>query len=184
MEEKWLPLEGRFDAYLVSNTGKVMTKERAYKNGNVKMARVLPQRENSNGYMRVALKLVDGIRREYLVHRLVAELFIPVVDGKTFVNHIDGNKKNNSVENLEWCTRSENERHSRMMGLHPYGGYLSGEKHPMHKLSEKDVLFIRANHKRNGGAISTGDFAKQYNVNPQTITEIVSGRTWSHIKAL
>lgn len=56
---------------------------------------------------------VDGTPKQFLVHRLVASLFIPNPDNYPQVNHIDGNKSNNSVENLEWCTCSYNVRHSQ-----------------------------------------------------------------------
>jgi hypothetical protein len=55
--------------------------------------------------------------KTYAVHRLVAQAFIPPVDGKTIVNHIDGNKKNNNVENLEWVTHKENTAHAILNGL-------------------------------------------------------------------
>ena len=67
-------------------------------------------------YKIIRLKLDDKYKT-YYIHRLVAETFIPNKDKKEFVNHIDGNKHNNSVSNLEWCTRQENEVHAfRMEG--------------------------------------------------------------------
>ena len=67
------------------------------------------------GYLAVNLtKVENGIvkRKSVRVHRIVAENFIPKISGREFVNHIDGNKENSKVENLEWCTASENELHS------------------------------------------------------------------------
>lgn len=63
------------------------------------------------GYARVYLKTKSGMKR-FLVHRIIAMCFIPNPNSKPCVNHIDGDKLNNSVENLEWCTYSENEHHS------------------------------------------------------------------------
>jgi len=64
---------------------------------------------------------VDGKQKHFYVHRLIATAFIPNPDKKTEVNHIDGNPLNNRVENLEWCTRSENAQHAYRTGLiNPY----------------------------------------------------------------
>ena len=69
-----------------------------------------------NGYMRVWI-IQNGKRVKASVHRLVAKAFIPNPENKPCVNHIDGNKENNCASNLEWCTHSENEKHSyRVLG--------------------------------------------------------------------
>lgn len=68
------------------------------------------------GYHEVALT-ENGKTRWYLTHRLVAMAYIPNPDDLPFINHIDGNKLNNNVDNLEWCTRSDNAKHSFANGL-------------------------------------------------------------------
>ena len=68
----------------------------------------------STGYARVTLSN-NKVKKKFLVHRLVAMEFIPNTHNKPCVNHIDGDKLNNNINNLEWCTYSENERHSRMV---------------------------------------------------------------------
>lgn len=73
----------------------------------------LKQYKEKNGYMRVWVRQ-DGHRKKMSVHRLVAIAFIPNPENKPCVNHIDGNKNNNNVNNLEWCTFSENETHSHV----------------------------------------------------------------------
>lgn len=83
------------------------------------------------------------------MHRLVAKSFIPNPENKPYVNHKNGDKHDNSVKNLEWCTKSENEKHAWRMGL-KYDTGTKGELHGMHKLSRKDVEYIRERHKRNG----------------------------------
>lgn len=79
---------------------------------NIKTGRILHQYKDKNGYMKVALYR-DRKQFRLQVHRLVAEEFIPNPEAKPQVNHIDGNKENNAVKNLEWCTLSENQIHRR-----------------------------------------------------------------------
>ena len=72
---------------------------------------------NNSGYLRVSLSTENKCKK-FLVHRLVAEAFIPNNDNKKLVNHIDGNKQNNDISNLEWCTYSENLKHAYKIGLY------------------------------------------------------------------
>lgn len=71
---------------------------------------------NRKGYAGINY-IVNGQRKSICVHRLVAKYFLPKVGGKDFVNHINGVKSDNRVENLEWCTLKENSRHARDAGL-------------------------------------------------------------------
>ncbi|MGT2716596.1 NUMOD4 domain-containing protein [Streptococcus respiraculi] len=102
MEEKWKSVRGYEGLYEVSSDGRVK---------NSKTGRILTPRVNNSGYVRISLYKKEGCK-EFLVHRLVAETFIPAVNGKEIVNHIDENKLNNNVENLEWVTSQENVQHS------------------------------------------------------------------------
>ena len=85
-------------------------------------------RENEKGYLQCCLT-INGHRHEKKIHRLVAETFLPGVEGKNEVNHKDGDKHNNCVENLEWCTRQENMRHAHengmMVGMYEYAKSVS-----------------------------------------------------------
>ena len=112
-----------FERYSVSKDGTVI---------NNMSGIVLSQREATNGYMRVNLRKGDEPYEKpktRAIHRLVAEAFIPVVPGKAYVNHIDGNKHNNDVSNLEWCTASENISHAIKNGL------LCPDYQKMHRLA-------------------------------------------------
>jgi hypothetical protein len=108
MKEEWRDIEGYEGMYQVSNLGRVLSliSNKILKNFFV----------GRGGYHRVDL-CKDKVRKPYRVHRLVAEAFIPNINNKPQVNHIDGNRINNNVENLEWCTNSENNKHAWESGL-------------------------------------------------------------------
>lgn len=98
------------------------------KSGEVfsRLGRRLSQHLSNAGYLRVELHS-DGSAKKHSVHRLVALAFVPNPDGKECVNHIDGVKTNNAAANLEWVTRSENQKHAYALGLQkPF--HVSGRK--------------------------------------------------------
>ena len=176
MNEQWKEIKGNREIYEVSSLGNVRTKDREGARGSYIKGHTLTQHDNSNGYLRCDIN-IDGKTKSHLVHRLVAENFIPNPDNKPFVNHIDGNKHNNSVENLEWCTKSENEKHAHSIGLHPRAGTV-GEKHGMHKLTKSQVEYIRENHKKYDNEYGTKPLAERFDVCPQTVTNIVNNKNW------
>lgn len=83
---------------------------------NTKTNRWLKGQVNKNGYLTYNIT-IDGVNKRLYAHRMVAETYIPTNDKKLQVNHKDGNKLNNSIENLEWCTCSENINHAMDTGL-------------------------------------------------------------------
>lgn len=117
--EIWKDVKGYEGLYQVSNLGRVKSLERQKSNGKglVKIdEKVLTQDITNWGYYRVAL-YKKGTRKYYKVHRLVAIAFLPNPENKEQVNHIDGDKLNNNVDNLEWNTRIENIHHAKINGL-------------------------------------------------------------------
>ena len=98
--EIWKDIEGYEGLYQVSNLGRV--KSLGNGSSNNSKERILKSYKNNNGYLRVFL-CKEQIRKIYLVHRLVASAFIPNTDNLPQVNHIDEDKTNNRVDNLEWC---------------------------------------------------------------------------------
>ena len=101
--EEWRPI-AEFEGYEISNLGNVKR--------NGKLLKLSPW----NKYLTIRLRTAEKNKTAY-VHRLVAMTFIPNPENKPMINHIDGNKLNNDVKNLEWCTRQENERHAWNHGM-------------------------------------------------------------------
>ena len=107
MSEIWKVIDGTDGKYEISSFGRIKS--------NI-TGKILKTYINSDGYM-LATFPIDGVKKRRTVHRLVANAFIPKVEGKEFINHIDANRVNNKVDNLEWCTPSENTRHSFALGI-------------------------------------------------------------------
>ena len=129
---------------------------------------------NPHGYMQVQLTDDAGKRKNWLHHRLVALTYIPNAEDKPHINHINGIKTDNSVNNLEWCTRSENVKHAVDSGLYSRGK----GNHAGHKLIESDVRMIRDLIKV---GMSNMMIAELFTVSRQLISNIKTGRKWSHV---
>jgi hypothetical protein len=119
------------------------------------------------GYFRIKLR---GKRKN--IHRLLAEAFIPNPDNLPMVNHKDGNKKNNSLSNLEWCDGLHNMRHAKEHGL-----LVKGRQVHTNILDEVQVLTISSCI----GSIKQKDLAKYFKVSESAIQMIASKRNWKHL---
>ena len=123
---EWADVLGYEGLYSVSTDGQVYT---------YKYKKILKPRRK-RGYLNVSLSK-NKKRKEFKVHRLVATAFIPNTNNKEQVNHIDGDKNNNEVTNLEWVTQSENITHSYGLGLH------STTKKP-YKMTEDKISHLKS----------------------------------------
>lgn len=141
MQEIWKDIRGYEGLYMVSNTGRVMSfhcTPKATKKSGIHNGRIMKSTLSSSGYWHVQLYKSQNKVKTILVHILVARAFIPNPDNLPEVNHIDGNKANNNVVNLEWVTRSENAQHAIKTGLRkpsPMSG-IKGAKNP----NSKEIL--------------------------------------------
>lgn len=106
-----------YSKYEISEDGQFATKAKTFKNGKKRPRKIWPNSIDVGGYFRVDIYNDQGMRKKVRVHKLVANAFIPKVEGKEYINHINGNKQDNHVENLEWVTLSENMRHAYDTGL-------------------------------------------------------------------
>lgn len=177
--EIWKDVVGYEDSYEISNLGNCRSKdrkifmdcyggyEREFK------GQVLKTNKLRNGYLRFTL-MDKGVTKRFSVHRLVALNFIPNPENKPQVNHIDGNKENNHVDNLEWCTSSENHKHAHRIGLESQ----KGSKNNGSKLTEEDVEKIKVMLLHE---IHVPTIAKMFNVSRGTIYPIKKGKQWKHV---
>jgi len=139
--EIWKDIKGYEGKYQVSNLGKVTSLSRKKWQGDAFYVSktIILKPGFSGGYYTVRLfKKLKQYNNSHLIHRLVALHFIPNPNNKRCVNHKNGIKNDNRVENLEWVTHKENTKHAVKMGLH-----IKGESAGASKLKEKEVKEIR-----------------------------------------
>ena len=152
--------------YYVTDTGEIYSE---------KTRKFMSKHLDRDGYEKVRLISEDG-RHTYSVHRLVLENFNPIENMELFqVNHVDGNKTNNNLSNLEWVTCSENVKHAYSIGLHQQ----KGERNNGSKLKEKDVLeiidlFLTKKY-------TLKQIGNMYNVCEDTIGAIKNKHNWTYL---
>jgi len=157
--EIWKKIEG-FEDYEISNKGRVRRKYLKF----IKYRKPVYQK----GYVCITFS-VGSCFKKFQVHRLVAEAFIYNTENKRCVNHINGIKTDNRVENLEWCTHSENEKHSFEILGKKSNGILR------RKIELKDIDIIK-NMSLNG--ISQRKIAEIYNICQPSISLIINNKTY------
>lgn len=169
--EEWKDIP-EFEGYQASNLGRIRSLLMFKYHNHKDLEQSVLKPRNNFGYLTVRLKTKDGNRNYFSVHRLVAKAFINNPVNKPQINHIDGVKHNNKIENLEWCTASENVKHAFDNGLKTTK---KGIESHHSKLTEQSVLEIYYSKESNK------TLSKKYNVQENAIFKIKHGRTWVHI---
>lgn len=170
MREVFEDLIGYEDSYQISDLGRIFTKRRLIGN-QIHYGKEIAPQLTKDGYLKVTLSK-NGICKKYYLHRLVAIQFINNPKKLPQVNHKDGNKLNNNISNLEWCTKEYNLNHAVRTNLMQHG-----QERPSAKLKETDVLEIY----KMKGVLKAADIAEKYKVSKNTINCILRGSKWSYL---
>lgn len=168
MQEVWKDVKGFKGLYQVSNLGNVkrLISERVF------AERLIGRTIDRYGYVKRVLSK-KGKNNYFTEHRLVAIAFINNPDNKATVNHINGIKTDNRVENLEWNTSKENKQHAVITGI----TNKKGINHHKCKLTEEQVHEIR----KIGFSQTRMSLSKKYEVSRTNILGIIRGNFWKHI---
>ncbi len=170
--EVWKWIFGFEGLYQISNFGRVKS---FYVRKGKQGILILKPHLTRNGYLNIKLNK-NGEGKDFLIHRLVAQAFIPNPENKSTVNHKDGNKFNNCVENLEWQTQSENNHHAVNTGLSK-----SGEDCKFSKLTNEQVRYIRENYIPRDSEFGGAALARKFNVSKANISNLLKGKTYKNI---
>lgn len=179
MEEIWKDIDGYEGLYQVSNLGRFRSLPRRTRNRMgyyLSKEKILKYDSLSAGYQRVNLVDANGKTKTFSrAHRLIAKAFVPNPENKPEVNHINGIKNDNRLENLEWVTRQENSQHAHDTGLcNPALGEANGKS----KLKAREALQIRA--LLNRGKLSMTTIGRLYGMSNGCVNRIRRGETWTH----
>jgi hypothetical protein len=171
--EEWCDVPEYDGKYQVSNLGRVRVMKKITSPRRKPLIR-RPQ-VNTSGYYSLSLSL-NGKRSMASIHSLVAQAFLGERPEGYEVNHIDGNKLNNRVDNLEYCTRSQNIQHALRVGLIPKQ---AGANNHNAKLTEDDVREIR---KTLASGVSIRETSRIFGVSDYPVGQIARGKHWTHLK--
>ena len=168
MKEIWKDIEGYKGIYQISNQGNVKSLNRIARSGKKVKEKILKKAQDKDGYILFTL-CKNGTQKTVKAHRLVATAFIPNINNKPCVNHLNGIKNDNTVTNLEWVTVSENTQHS-------YNNKLQGKgsKHGRSTLTVEDVKNIRATVGK-----TQKELALQFNSYQSVIGRILRNETYT-----
>lgn len=173
-KEEWKDIKGYEGFYKVSNLGNIKSVDRIIKRKTSEMkikGRQMSQCLGNSGYPMINL-CINGSCKRHLVHRIVATAFLSNPLNKAYVNHIDGNKQNTNLKNLEWSTPKENSIHAHVNGLANVG---RGEKQHSSKLTVDKVKYIRESSK------TIKELSMMFNVSKQAIRDVKMKRSWKHV---
>lgn len=172
MEEIYKSIPGYEGFYEASNFGNIRSLNRIDSGNKFRTGKTMkPVLKKATGYFQVKLCRGNADHKICLWHRVICLTFIENILNKPSVNHIDADKSNNRIENLEWVTAKENTSHGINIGnIKP-----RGEDNKSSKLKITDIIFIRSN------SISSKELSKKYNVASAHINSIRRRVTWKHV---
>lgn len=178
--ELWRDVVGLEKYYRVSNKGRIFSIPRVVKTKRHTQkidGRIL--KPNGKVYLKVHLS-VNGVSHHKQIHRLVAEAFIPNPDNLPAINHKNGKKHDNHVENLEWCTYSNNTLHAYVTGLMK-ANPRHGEECHFSKLKVKDVIKMRSEVNKTYGRMIK-KLMEEFRVSKSTVRAVIDGSSWKKVK--
>ena len=167
MKEIWVDIKDYRGIYQISNMGRV-------KSFHKNRERILKNAIGTTGYYYVQLYKNCAFKNEK-VHRLVARAFTPNPSNLPCVNHIDSNKLNNCIKNLEWCTHGENITHAIKNGRRTYK---SGDNHYLTKYSDDFIIDCV---KKYSEGFCVKNILKCFEISPSTLYNIMGGRSRKHL---
>lgn len=174
--EIWKDVVGYEGLYQVSNYGNIKCSAKIDMSGHRRKEIIYNFTSNaSKGYFNISLRK-NNFEKNAKVHRLVAQAFIPNIDNKPEVNHKNGIKTDNRIQNLEWATRQENATHASKNGLmHGVRG-CQNKKSKLIESQIKEIRFLCKN------KINYGTIAKQFGISRSNVCLISQHKRWSHIQ--
>jgi DNA-binding XRE family transcriptional regulator len=137
--------------------------------------KILKKSIGTNGYYYISM-YKDKKQKSFKVARVIAQTFLNNPRNLPEVNHINSNRTDDRVQNLEWCNRSQNMKHAFDKGF----ACQKGEKNGYSKLSKKEVIEIKRLHSI--GDYKQKELAKIFNISKTTIHNVIKGKTWSHLE--
>lgn len=166
MKEIWKPIPEYEGLYSASNIGRIKSEQTTVRRSNGRLfnkkEKILRLCYTVNGYYSVNLSK-EGKRKTRFVHRLVLQAFLPNKENKPHVNHKDGNKINNNVANLEWCTPRENTLHARDYGLQ---GFI------LNHTSAKAIRVLYEN------GFKYLEIASMFSISKSTVYSVIKNKRW------
>lgn len=171
MEEVWKDVVGHEGLYEVSNLGRIRSLPRITTSRPMKGKLLSTATKDTKRYEKVCLSY-NGNYKYYKVHQVVARAFIDNPENKPQINHIDGNRHNNKVDNLEWVTSTENNSRAKKHGM------LLGENHQNTNYTEEQIKEVKLMLKQ---GLKNIDIERVTGINHKRISEIKCGKVWSHI---
>lgn len=166
----WRPIQGYEGLYEVSESGAVRRLAGVDSLGRPRRERMLRRTDDGRGYLVVSLSKNDRAK-VYRVHRLVARAWLGEAEDGHVVNHIDGDKRNNHRQNLEYCTQQANDRHAVEHGLKA-----CGERHGLARLTAARAEQMRQRFVVVPNKMQVG---REFGVSARTVQRVVEGKSWS-----